>query len=189
MNCAIAKGTRSIKKALEKNPICRPLEDRIAKGNANANNPVQLKQAQKIQVGGQWLHESHNIVFYRGVFVCLWCGYHAVVMPRKLAQACTRQPSKASRRDLNRLARDLPPHGLDGEWPSWEREGMGLSLRLGSVAMFKSLMSYLPPPSTMDDEDFAWDQDGPRDSASAPEEIAEGNETESNIDFESSSEC
>ena len=66
---------------------------------------------------------------------------------------------------------------------------MGLSLRLGSVTMFEALMRYLPPPSTMDDEDFAWDLDGPRDSTSAPEGTAEGNEAESKLDFESSSEC
>ena len=66
---------------------------------------------------------------------------------------------------------------------------MGLSLRLESVSMFKALMNYLSPPSTMDDEDFAWDLDGPRDRASTPVGKAEGNGSESNIDFDSSSEC
>ena len=46
---------------------------------------------------------------------------------------------------------------------------MGLSLSLGSVSMFETLMNYLLAPSDMDEEDFASDPVGPRDSTEPPD--------------------
>jgi len=73
--------------------------------------------ATPIQVGNKFIHESHRIGAYRGMYWCWSCGMLGSGNLKLLAQLCEGPHRKSGRQNLNRIRRgDTPrPDWLD--WP------------------------------------------------------------------------
>ena len=67
-----------------------------------------------VQVAGQVVHLSHTLVAYRGLFICLHCGYSAGV---KLSELCCCQLSHTRENTLKKLYRGELPYSRT-RWPA-----------------------------------------------------------------------
>ena len=103
----------------------------------NDQLPVRI-DAPKIKVGVTYLHTSHKLVYYRGIFICTICGSHAVTKPRNLAHPCKEHLTQAGRTTMKRLAKGKPPAQYDG-WPHGDTDALAYSMRKGSIELFAEL--------------------------------------------------
>lgn len=135
-NCAISMSNQSLKQTLGTfGRYCRPLDEQVQILNDHVPTKVQ---DDRVKVGTTYLHSSHNLVYYRGIFVCLNCGNHAVQKPRKLAGVSPHRIEAAGRATLRRMGKGKPPSKYK-EWPCSEQATLPFSMRKGSVELFAAL--------------------------------------------------
>ena len=77
--------------------------------------PIHMARGKRHQVGSTYLHESHCLAWFRGVFFCMRCGGWCTQKPVLLAKPCTGNPNSAGKAVLRRLEKFLPPVG--NSWP------------------------------------------------------------------------
>ena len=78
------------------------------------------------------------MVYYRGVFLCLRCGGHAVQKPRKLAKVCIERLTTGGQAALKRMSKNMPPAPYK-QWPQPENAALPYSMRKGSIELFAEL--------------------------------------------------
>ena len=92
---------------LKKHPDCqgrpRPAPSRPA------GVPVLLPPDRQFQVGCTYLHTSHILAWFRGVFFCMRCGGWCTEKPIILARVCLGNAKSAGRLALRKLEKKLPP--------------------------------------------------------------------------------
>ena len=90
------------------------------------NFPWKLQNDTQIVYLGRVLHQSHNIVFYRGVVYCLRCGYYTTggrahhLATQCCVKSCKTKAYKAQEARLRRIRRGKCPR--PGGWPAPEGE-------------------------------------------------------------------
>ena len=80
------------------------------------DHPWVLPRGNQIMHLGSQLHESHHLVFHRGVVYCSLCGYIASSKVGKLKLSCDLKPANATQEGrLNRMKQGVWP--CKGDWP------------------------------------------------------------------------
>ena len=83
--------------------------------------PLMAERSRTLSFAGGIIHRSHHIAWYRGVTICLRCGYYATnKVVRQLGKPCTlNQVAYYGKRNLaNFKAPDPKPPGSLREWPA-----------------------------------------------------------------------
>ena len=75
----------------------------------------RLSQCMQVWVAGKQLHPTHELAVYRGLYVCLKCGFIAGHRAAKLVLPCA-PATRSGRQNLSRLSQGRIPHGTPG-WP------------------------------------------------------------------------
>ena len=135
-HCALSMSKQTLHSTLRTfGRYCEPLYEKV--NSLNDHTPARITQP-KIKVGASYLHDSHNMVYYRGVFLCLRCGGHAVQKPRKLAKVCIERLTTGGQAALKRMSKNKPPAPYS-QWPLPENAALPYSMRKGSIELFAEL--------------------------------------------------
>ena len=70
-----------------------------------------------VQVAGHAIHPSHTLVVFRGLFMCVHCGYSAGEYVVKLGELCCCQLSATRKNSLKKLCRGELPYSRT-QWPA-----------------------------------------------------------------------
>ena len=89
----------------------------LARAVAGGVRPTPLDPGTHVSVRGKYLHPSHPLAVYRGLFYCTACGRVSSQAVRALFLPCPGFALVSGRNKLRDISRGLLPWGMDA-WPA-----------------------------------------------------------------------